>query len=167
VLHRVNDGAAGLVRRTLGRAPTTGRDKGGSPGAIAVVQTAAHVRVLTAGVGDPGTNRAIGTGDTVRIASISKAFNGAIALALVSQGKLLPHRHHRGGDAPIAGSMGAGFAGPAAPPYERVPDYIKSPEFLRELRTDPQVELNPTQLLLRHHRTAGVPARVALRVLGL
>jgi D-alanyl-D-alanine carboxypeptidase len=81
------------------------------------------------------------------LASVSKAFNGAVALALVSQGKLsltdsigkwlpsLPASwasvtlaqllHHTGG----------------------VPGYIKSPAFLSELQSDPQVVMTPTQLL--------------------
>jgi D-alanyl-D-alanine carboxypeptidase len=44
--------------------------------------------VDSVGVGDVATGRPIAPDDTVRIASVSKAFNGAVALSLVTQKKL-------------------------------------------------------------------------------
>lgn len=60
----------------------------GPPGAIAVVQRGSRVHVVSAGVrrvGSPAPPRA---NDTMRVASVSKAFSGAAALALVRQGRL-------------------------------------------------------------------------------
>jgi len=120
---------------------------GGPPGAIAVVQRGDRVLVSTAGVGDVSTGAPIGVDDAVRIASVSKAFSGAVALALVGQkrlklsdtiGELVPSLpkawypvtleqllHHTG----------------------RLPDYIKSEAFLDVLRKDPLIDLTPMQLL--------------------
>ncbi len=121
--------------------------KGGPPGAIAVVQTGAHPRVLTAGVGDLGTQRAIGARDTVRIASISKAFNGAVALALVSQGRLSLTDTIGKVTPGLPAQWAAVTLAQLLHHTSGVPDYIKSPAFLGELRTDPRVQMTPTQLL--------------------
>ena len=64
------------------------REPGGPPGAIAVVQRGNHMKVFRKGVADRETGAPIDVGDSWRIASVSKAFNGAVALQLVAQGKL-------------------------------------------------------------------------------
>ena len=61
----------------------------GPPGVIVVVQKGAATTVVTAGVADVVTRRAITVDDEMRLASVSKAFNGAAALSLVSSGRLL------------------------------------------------------------------------------
>ena len=65
------------------------REPGGPPGAIAVVQRGNHMKVFRKGVADQKTGAPIDVGDSWRIGSVSKAFNGAVALQLVAQGKLL------------------------------------------------------------------------------
>jgi len=120
---------------------------GGPPGAIAIVQTDSRMRVVTAGVGDVTARTAIGADDTLRIASVSKAFSGAVALSLVSQGKLS-----------LADTIGTRL--PTLPEAWRsvtlaqllqhtsgVPDYIKNPEFIAALTADPLQSLTPMQLL--------------------
>ena len=64
------------------------REPGGPPGAIAVVQRGNHIKVFRKGVADQKTGASIHVGDSWRIGSVSKAFNGAVALQLVAQGKL-------------------------------------------------------------------------------
>jgi D-alanyl-D-alanine carboxypeptidase len=61
---------------------------GGPPGAIAIVQRGRRLRVHTAGVSDLATGEGITPSDHMRLASVSKAFNGAAALSLVAQGML-------------------------------------------------------------------------------
>jgi D-alanyl-D-alanine carboxypeptidase len=120
---------------------------GGPPGAIALVEIGNNPQVLTAGVGDVATHRVIASNDTTRLASVSKAFNGAVALALVNQGKLsltdsigkwLP-------------SLPAAWASVTLAQLLQhtggVPDYIKSPTFLSDLQSDPQAVMTPAQLL--------------------
>lgn len=61
---------------------------GGPPGVIAVVQIDQRVQVFSAGIGDLNSRRRMRPGDHMRIASVSKAFSGAVALSLVERGVL-------------------------------------------------------------------------------
>lgn len=61
---------------------------GNVPGVIAVIQTPEQTGVLTEGKADVTSGAPMAPDAALRIASISKAFNGAIILSLVSQGKL-------------------------------------------------------------------------------
>ncbi len=64
-------------------------EPGGPPGAIAVVQRGHHpVKVFRKGVADQKTGVPMLVPDRWRIGSVSKTFNGAVALRLVAQGKL-------------------------------------------------------------------------------
>jgi D-alanyl-D-alanine carboxypeptidase len=62
--------------------------EGGPPGVIAVIQRGKHREVHTFGVANVRTGRPVRINDRMRIASVSKAFSGAIALSLVSKGAL-------------------------------------------------------------------------------
>ena len=59
---------------------------GGPPGAIVVVQRGSDRSVHAAGVAELGSDAPPGVDDHMRLASVSKAFNGAAALALVDEG---------------------------------------------------------------------------------
>jgi D-alanyl-D-alanine carboxypeptidase len=120
---------------------------GGPPGAIAVVQIGRRTQVVSAGVADVTTKARPGVGDIARIASVSKAYNGAITLALVSKGTLaltdtvgqiLPT---------LSSAWSAVTIAQLLQHTSGVPDYIKSPALLQMLQTDPQQTLTPTQLL--------------------
>jgi D-alanyl-D-alanine carboxypeptidase len=65
--------------------------EGGPPGVIAVVQRGQHREVHTFGVANVRTGRPMRIHDRMRIASAAKAFSGAVALSLVSDGKLSLH----------------------------------------------------------------------------
>src|SRR5215216_8093473 len=62
--------------------------EGGPPGVIAVVQRGQHRKVHTFGVRNIKSGLPIRVDDRVRIASVAKAFSGAVALSLVSKGAL-------------------------------------------------------------------------------
>jgi D-alanyl-D-alanine carboxypeptidase len=62
--------------------------EGGPPGVIAVIQRGQHREVHTFGVANVRTGRPMRIHDRMRIASAAKAFSGAVALSLVSKGKL-------------------------------------------------------------------------------
>jgi D-alanyl-D-alanine carboxypeptidase len=62
--------------------------EGGPPGVIAVIQRGQHREVHTFGVANLKNNRPMRVDDRMRIASTAKAFSGAVALSLVSEGKL-------------------------------------------------------------------------------
>lgn len=119
----------------------------GPPGAIAIVHSGSRVQVETAGSGDLSTHRAIATGDTFRLASVSKAYSGAVALALVSQhvvaltdtiGSRLP------GLPPAWASV---TLAEALQHTSGLPDYISNQAFLAALQAHPHMALTPEQLL--------------------
>jgi D-alanyl-D-alanine carboxypeptidase len=62
--------------------------EGGPPGVIAVVQRGERREVHTFGVANLKRERSMRADDRMRIASTAKAFSGAVALSLVSKGKL-------------------------------------------------------------------------------
>ncbi len=121
--------------------------QGGPPGAIAVVQDGSKLVVDTAGTADRSTGRRVVEGDAMRLASVSKAYNGAVALALVSKGKLA-----------LTDTVGAKLPGmyPAWAPVtleemlkhtSGLPDYTKSPTFVQQIQSNPQLALSPQQLI--------------------
>lgn len=61
---------------------------GGPPGVIAVVQRGKQRKVHTFGIADRKNERPMEVDDHMRIASVAKAFSGAVALSLVSKGAL-------------------------------------------------------------------------------
>jgi D-alanyl-D-alanine carboxypeptidase len=61
---------------------------GGPPGVIAVVQRGKHREIHTSGVANLKNERRMEASDRMRIASTAKAFSGAVALSLVSKGRL-------------------------------------------------------------------------------
>ena len=80
------DKADAAFDKTLGQLI---REPGGPPGAIAVVQRDHQpVKVFRKGVADQETGARILVPDRFRVGSVGKAFNGAVALQLVAQGKL-------------------------------------------------------------------------------
>ncbi len=120
---------------------------GGPPGAIALVQIGNRVQVSTAGVREVTSAAPIGADDIVRIASVSKAFSGAVALSLVSQkrlklsdtiGKWLPDLPEAWHAVTLAQLLNH---------TSRLPDYIKNEDFLDVLRADPLADLTPTELV--------------------
>lgn len=60
----------------------------GPPGAIAVVQRGQRKLVHRAGAADPATRAPMQPGDSMRLASVAKAFSGAVALAVAADGAL-------------------------------------------------------------------------------
>jgi D-alanyl-D-alanine carboxypeptidase len=62
--------------------------EGGPPGAIAIVRVGNRTQVFTAGLGDLNNRRRMRPTDHMRIASVAKAFSGAVALSLVERGVL-------------------------------------------------------------------------------
>ena len=61
---------------------------GGPPGVIAIVQRGQHRKAHTFGVRNIKSGLPMRIDDRMRIASIAKAFSGAVALSLVSKGEL-------------------------------------------------------------------------------
>ncbi|MFN8216864.1 MAG: serine hydrolase domain-containing protein [Solirubrobacterales bacterium] len=120
---------------------------GGPPGAIATIYRGGRLTTLSAGRADvryPGAPRAT---DRMRIASVAKAFSGAVALNLVRAGKLglnqslgelLPGMPPAWGAVTVAEMLGH---------TSGLPDYTKSNAFAKQARTDPRGYVSPTEII--------------------
>jgi D-alanyl-D-alanine carboxypeptidase len=121
---------------------------GGPVGAIATLYRNGRTTVLRAGRADvtrPGAPR---LGDHMRIASISKAFSGAVALHLVAQGRLglnntigqeLPKMMPPAWSAITVRQMLNHTSG--------LPDYTKSDGFFEQATKDPRGYVSPTRII--------------------
>ncbi len=120
---------------------------GGPPGAIALVQKGAPPQVTTAGVADVATRAGVTDTDYMRLASVSKAYNGAVALSLVQKGTLslsdtIGKR--------VPGMPQAWSAVTLAQLLHHtsgLPDYTKNPAFVSALTADPLATFTPQQLV--------------------
>lgn len=119
----------------------------GPPGVIALLTRAGRTQVYTAGVGDIETGRPPHPDDYMRIASIAKAFSGAVALRLVDQGRLslddtigehLPEQPE---------AWHAVTLRQLLQHTSGLPDYSADPGFLEILRADPLHVFDPRRLL--------------------
>ncbi|MFD7260481.1 serine hydrolase domain-containing protein [Streptomyces sp. NPDC059874] len=119
----------------------------GPPGVIAVLTRADRTQVYTSGVGDIATGRPPQPDDHMRIASIAKAFTGAVALQLVDQGRLSLDDSigERLPDQPTA--WHAVTLRQLLQHTSGLPDFSAAPEFLEILRADPRHVFDPRRLL--------------------
>jgi D-alanyl-D-alanine carboxypeptidase len=119
----------------------------GPPGAAVMVQRGGRARFHRAGVAEVRSRRRLRSRQHMRIASVSKAFSGAVALALVDRGFLS-----------LDDTIGKRLPGfPAAwsavtlrqllNHTSGLPDYTKDPGFLAFLNANPHAYLAPDQIL--------------------
>jgi D-alanyl-D-alanine carboxypeptidase len=120
---------------------------GGPPGAIATMYRDGKLTVLRAGQADVKKKPAPRATDHMRIASVAKAFSGAVALNLVRAGKL-------GLDDTI-GQRLSGMPIPWSAVTVRqmlnhtsgLPDYTQSKGFAKQAETDPRGYVSPTTIV--------------------
>ncbi|WP_435192266.1 serine hydrolase domain-containing protein [Streptomyces sp. bgisy126] len=153
-------GGAGQAAQATGTPPSPSPDKalqrqlddlvrtaGGPPGVIALMQTGDRTTVHRAGVADTRTGRPPRADEYMRLASVSKAYSGAVALRLVD-------RHRLGLDDTIGRRL------PALPKaWHKVtlrqllshtsglPDFSTAPAFLEILIADPRHRFDSRRLL--------------------
>jgi D-alanyl-D-alanine carboxypeptidase len=121
--------------------------RGGPPGAIATLYRGGHLTVLSAGRADVNRRRRPHAADHMRIASITKAFSGAVALHLVQQGLL-------GLDDTVAQRL-PGLPAAWAPVTLRemlnhtsgLPDYTRSKGFDEQFKTNPRGYVAPSTII--------------------
>lgn len=120
---------------------------GGPPGAIVVVQRGSAIQVHAAGVAREGSTAPPLASDHVRIGSVSKAMNGAAALALVAQGKLSLDTTV----GQVLPTLSVAWHGVTLAQLlnhtSGIPDYSTSPGFQNALRASLTVAPPPEQLL--------------------
>ncbi|HEV2728298.1 MAG TPA: serine hydrolase domain-containing protein, partial [Solirubrobacterales bacterium] len=120
---------------------------GGPPGAIATMYADGRMTVVRAGrsnVKRPGAPKPT---DHMRIASVAKAFSGAVALNLVREGKL-------GLEDTIAQRLGGMPAAWSQVTVRQMlnhtsglPDYTKSKGFIRQAENDPRGFVSPLEVI--------------------
>lgn len=137
--------ATKLVNQSLKRLVQT---EGGPPGAIALIERRGERRrTIKAGFGNLTPQERPKPNDHMRIASVAKAFSGAVALSLVEEGRItldttigqrlpdLPAAWH-----PVTLRQLLNHT-------SGVPDYTLDPDFQATVSADPQAHLTPRQLL--------------------
>jgi D-alanyl-D-alanine carboxypeptidase len=119
----------------------------GPPGLSVLMRTGGERTFLTRGTANLKTGRPPTAHDHMRIASMAKAFNGAVALALVDRGLLslddtvgewLPGMLPFGNSVTIAQALGHTGG---------LPDYIRQPAFVDLFAADPRRYFAPEELL--------------------
>jgi len=125
---------------------------GGPPGAIATLYKGGKLTVLRAGRADVRRPAAPRAGDHMRIASIAKAFSGAVALNLVRDGKLSLEDTvaERLPGMPVA--WGKVTVGQLLGHTSGVPDYTESKAFAKHAEEHPRAYVRPLQIIdwVRH-----------------
>jgi D-alanyl-D-alanine carboxypeptidase len=120
---------------------------GGPPGIGVMVDRGGRARLHEAGVGTVPTGRPFRRHDHMRIASVAKAFNGAVALTLVDRGVLS-----------LDDTLGELLSNPPAAWSEvtleqalhhtgGLPDYIKDPAFVQDFTSNLRQYFSPEQLI--------------------
>src|SRR4051794_28921183 len=120
---------------------------GGPPGAIATIYRDGRLTVLRAGRADVKRPGAPKPTDHMRIASVAKAFNAAVALHLVDEGRL-------GLDDTIGQSL-SGMPAAWGPVTVRqmldhtsgLPDYTQSKGFAEQAKRDPRGFVSPQKII--------------------
>ena len=121
--------------------------EGGPAGASTLIQRGRNVEFLRAGVADLRTGRAFHRSDQMRIASIAKAFSGAVALSLVDRGALelddtlgemLPTSPSQWSQVTLAQLMQH---------TSGIPSYIKSRQFAVDFSADTRRYFSPEELV--------------------
>jgi D-alanyl-D-alanine carboxypeptidase len=119
----------------------------GPPGAIATLYREGRMTVLSNGRDDATSDAAPGVDQYMRIASVSKAFNGAVALHLVQKGQLglddtigqhLPHLP-AGWSAVTVRQMLNHTSG--------LPDYLRSDGLAKQVTADPEGYVQPIEII--------------------
>ncbi|MFI1655759.1 serine hydrolase domain-containing protein [Streptomyces sp. NPDC020472] len=120
---------------------------GGPPGAVAILTRDGVRQVYRAGTAEVGTRRPPRPDDHMRIASVAKAFSGAVALSLVDRqalrlddtiGRLLPH---------LPEAWHAVTLRQLLQHTSGLPDYSKSEAFQNIVRADPRHHFDSRRLL--------------------
>ncbi|AWT47046.1 MULTISPECIES: serine hydrolase domain-containing protein [Streptomyces] len=123
------------------------RAPGGPPGAIAILQSDGHTRVVRAGVADLASGRPPRPGDHMRIASTAKAFSGAVALSLVDRGVLRLDDTLRRRLPQLPAAWGAVTLRQLLNHTSGLPDYSEDPDFIAEVIADPRHHFDSRHLL--------------------
>jgi D-alanyl-D-alanine carboxypeptidase len=123
------------------------RMPGGPPGVAAIVQREGNRRFHTAGVANEAIGNRWRPDDHMRLASVSKAFNGAAALSLVDRGRLSLSDRIRDWLPWLPESWGQVTVAQALHHTGGLPDYSQSKAFRNQFGTHPHAYVAPRALV--------------------
>jgi D-alanyl-D-alanine carboxypeptidase len=119
----------------------------GPPGVIAVVQRGEDREVHRAGIANRELGGRLGPDQSMRLASVAKAFNGAVALRLVERGQLGLDQSIRELLPWLPADWQPVTLRQALQHTSGLPDYIHSPDFVADFSADPRGQISPVQLI--------------------
>ncbi|HJZ37767.1 MAG TPA: serine hydrolase domain-containing protein [Solirubrobacterales bacterium] len=120
---------------------------GGPPGAIATLYRDGKLTTLSAGRSDIKKAAKPRATDHMRIASVAKAFSGAVALNLVQAGKLEVDSTVGEVLTTMPKAWSAVTLGELLDHTSGLPDYTKSDGFIKQATTDPRGFVSPTKVI--------------------
>lgn len=120
---------------------------GGPPGAIVTLFSDGRTTVLTAGVADVATRPSPRATDYMRVASIAKAFSGAITLELVRRGRLRLDDTIAQRRPGLPRAWGHVTIRELLDHTSGLPDYTQSEGFRDQFQTDPTGYVPPSRIV--------------------
>ena len=120
---------------------------GGPPGAIATLYRGGHMTTLRAGVADVKSKRLPQASDHMRLASVSKAYSGAVVLNLVRAGKLGLDDTIAQRLAGLPPAWGAVTIRQLLNHTSGLPDYTRSKGFAEQVKSDPRGLVSPPTII--------------------
>lgn len=135
---------AASIDRTIDRIVAA---KGGPPGVSVLLQRGGRTEFHRAGVADVRTKRRPTANDHMRIASMAKAYSGAVTLSLASAGQLRVDEtigERLPGVLPLANPV---TLGQVLQHTGGLPDYIRTKAFIKQFLKDPAAYMSPLQLI--------------------
>src|SRR5688572_4211921 len=121
--------------------------EGGPPGAIVTLRRGSRITTVRAGVADVETRRKPRATDYMRIASVAKAFSGAVALRLVADGRLELSDTIGERLPTLPAAWSAVTLRQLLNHTSGLPDYTQSDGFRMQFVNDPQGFVSPTTIL--------------------
>jgi D-alanyl-D-alanine carboxypeptidase len=120
---------------------------GGPPGAIATLYRGGKLTTISAGVAKVGSAAKPRATDHMRIASVAKAFSGAVALHLVQAGELSLDSTIAEVVPSLPKAWGQVTLGEMLHHTSGLPDYTKSDGFIKQATTDPRGFVSPAKII--------------------
>jgi D-alanyl-D-alanine carboxypeptidase len=121
--------------------------RGGPPGAIATIYRNGHLTVLRAGRADVRRSGTPKPTDHMRIASVAKAFNGAVALHLVDEGRLGLDDTIAQRLTGVAAAWGQVTVRQMLGHTSGLPDYTQSKGFAEQAKKNPRGFVSPQKII--------------------
>jgi D-alanyl-D-alanine carboxypeptidase len=141
---KVNKAGDAAVERALKRVV---KSETGPPGAIAIVQRGSNRTVFKAGFGNLMPTERPHPSDHMRIASVAKAFSGAVALSLVSEGRLTLDTTVTERLPDLPASWASVTLRDLLNHTSGLPDFTGDPDFQAFVNANPQAYVAPRDLL--------------------